>query len=285
MNEIIIKAKDVSKSYGNVKALDNVNFTVQRGQILGLLGPNGAGKTTLLEAILGLTTYHGQLSVFDLDPKKNRTKLMERMCFIADVAILPEWLEVSKALDFVEGVHPKFDREKALEFLKTTEIPLNKTIGTLSKGMIVQLHLALVMAIDVDILVLDEPTLGLDIIYRKSFYQALLNDYYDEQRTIIVTTHQIEEIEGLLTDLIMMNHGKVMLHDSMENLMKTFLMVTVRSDQADEVRALKPLLETRRLNEIQFLFQGQSAEALEKYGKISMPSVSDIFLAKVKGDA
>jgi ABC-2 type transport system ATP-binding protein len=285
MNEIIIKAKDVSKSYGNVKALDNVNFTVQRGQILGLLGPNGAGKTTLLEAILGLTTYHGQLSVFDLDPKKNRTKLMERMCFIADVAILPEWLEVSKALDFVEGVHPKFDREKALEFLKTTEIPLNKTIGTLSKGMIVQLHLALVMAIDVDILVLDEPTLGLDIIYRKSFYQALLNDYYDEQRTIIVTTHQIEEIEGLLTDLIMMNHGKVILHDSMENLMKTFLMVTVRSDQADEVRALKPLLETRRLNEIQFLFQGQSAEALEKYGKISMPSVSDIFLAKVKGDA
>jgi ABC-2 type transport system ATP-binding protein len=285
VNEIIIKAKDVSKSYGNVKALDNVNFTVQRGQILGLLGPNGAGKTTLLEAILGLTTYHGQLSIFDLDPKKNRTKLMERMCFIADVAILPEWLEVSKALDFVEGVHPKFDRKKALEFLKTTEIPLNKTIGTLSKGMIVQLHLALVMAIDVDILVLDEPTLGLDIIYRKSFYQALLNDYYDEQRTIIVTTHQIEEIEGLLTDLIMMNHGKVMLHDSMENLMKTFLMVTARSDQADEVRALKPLLETRRLNEIQFLFQGQSAEALEKYGKISMPSVSDIFLAKVKGDA
>jgi ABC-2 type transport system ATP-binding protein len=284
MNNSVVQASQLNKRYKQLKALNDVSFDIKRGQILGLLGPNGAGKTTLLKAILGLTTYDGQLSVLGLNPSKDRTKLMESMCFIADVAVLPKWLEVSKSIDFVEGVHPKFNRKKALDFLKETEIQMNSKIGTLSKGMIVQLHLALVMAIDVEILVLDEPTLGLDIIYRKHFYRSLLNDYYDENRTIIITTHQIEEVEGLLTDLMMINHGKVVLHESMEALAEEYLLVNAKPSEAEALRALKPVDESKKLNEIQFLFQGVDKATLTSLGSVSAPSVSDIFVSIVKGE-
>lgn len=198
----IIEAKGLNKQYGNFKALDNVSFELESGRILGLIGPNGAGKTTLLKSLLGLTPFEGELNIFGLDPHKQRDELMKRVCFIADVAVLPRWIKVSQAIDFVEGVHPRFSRELCEKYLEQTKIKRNSRVKSLSKGMVVQLHLALIMAIDADLLILDEPTLGLDILFRKSFYEQLLNDYFDDNRTIIITTHQVEEIEHILSDLI-----------------------------------------------------------------------------------
>lgn len=280
----LITARNVSKSFGNFKALKDVTFNIPAGQIVGLIGPNGAGKTTLLKAILGLTHYEGTLDVMNLSPRSNRKKLMEQMCFIADVAILPKWLSVSEALEFVEGVHPKFSRSKAESFLAKTNIEKEKRVRELSKGMIVQLHLALVMAIDVNILILDEPTLGLDIIYRKQFYQSLLNDYFDEKRTIIITTHQIEEVESILSRIIMINKGHVLLDTDMDKLEEKYLQLSIKGEHNPELDAFKPLACNKRLGETIYLFEKVPRNMLEPYGDISTPSISDVFTAKVLGD-
>jgi ABC-2 type transport system ATP-binding protein len=280
----LISASNVSKTFGSFEALHNINFDIPPGQIVGLIGPNGAGKTTLLKAILGLTSYQGKLDVMHLSPRSNRKKLMENMCFIADVAILPKWLSVNEALDFVQGVHPKFSRAKAEEFLSRTNIKMKQRVRELSKGMIVQLHLALVMAIDVNILILDEPTLGLDIIFRKQFYQSLLNDYFNENRTIIITTHQIEEIESILSRIIMINKGNIILDDNMDDVANHFLQISATDAHTQELDAFKPIAKNKRLGETIYIFENVPREMLEKYGELSTPSVSDIFTAKVLGD-
>src|SRR5579883_2966886 len=239
----IVRARGMAKRYGATVALDHIDFDIAAGRIVGLIGPNGAGKTTALKAILGLTEYQGELSVLGLDPRTQRTQLMQQVCFIADVAVLPRWLRVSEAVDFVAGVHPRFSREKCLAFLARTKIKPNQRVRELSKGMIVQLHLALVMAIDAKLLVLDEPTLGLDILYRKEFYQSLLNDYFDEDKTILVTTHQVEEIEHILTDLIFIKDGKLVVNSSMEEIGERYSEVMVGPDKVEAARALNPLSE------------------------------------------
>jgi len=231
--ETLIDAKGLSKRYGKTTVLDNVDLTIERGKIVGLIGHNGAGKTTALKCILGLAPYAGELTVLGLEPKKQRDQLMENVCFIADTAILPRWITAEQSLDFLEGVHPKFNRAKAQEFLAKTKIDQRKVVGKLSKGMITQLHLALVMAIDVPLLVLDEPTLGLDILYRKQFYTSLLNDYFDQNRTIIITTHQVEEVESLLTDLIFIREGKLTLNMSMDDIANEFITLRLTPDKLE----------------------------------------------------
>src|SRR6059058_1155124 len=228
----VIEARGLTKSYGATRALDGVSFTVEPGRIVGLIGPNGAGKTTALKAILGLTAFGGELSVLGLDPRTQRDELMREVCFIADVAVLPRWLRVRQALDFVDDVHPRFDRARATEILSRTDIPMASRVRELSKGMVTQLHLALVMAIDARLLVLDEPTLGLDLLYRRKFYDTLLNDYFDRDRTILLTTHQVEEVENLFTDVIFINHGRVVLAASIEDLGNRYQQLTSAGDQA-----------------------------------------------------
>ncbi|MCF6777087.1 ABC transporter ATP-binding protein [Thiotrichales bacterium 19X7-9] len=276
----LIKADNLTKAYGNHKALNCVNFEIAKGQIVGLIGPNGAGKTTLLKTLLGLTHYEGSLNVLGLNPAYKRHQLMQRMCFIADVAILPKWLICDDAVEFVKGVHPKFNEEKAREFLKKTDIKPKQKVRELSKGMIVQLHLALVMAIDVELLILDEPTLGLDIIYRKRFYQSLLNDYFNENRTIIVTTHQIEEVEGLLSHIMMLNSGKILLNSPVNELESKFYAVKSVNNQK-ELMALNPLYTQKKFNEVEYIFEDTAKETLIPYGEVYCPSISDIFQAKV----
>src|SRR5258708_6729286 len=237
----VIEARSLRKSFGTTVAVDGVNLHVEEGRILGLIGPNGAGKSTALNAILGLTQYHGELRVLGRDPWTERDQLTRDVCFIADVAVLPRWMRVSQALDYVEGVHPRFDRAKAEGFLAKTDIKRPSKVRELSKGMVTQLHLALVMAIDAKLLVLDEPTLGLDILYRKQFYDSLLNDYYDRSRTIVVTTHQVEDVQHVLTDLMFINRGRIVLSCSMEEFESRYLEVTVRPEQLAEARALEPI--------------------------------------------
>ena len=237
----IVEAKSLTKNYGSFTALDGVDLTIPRGAISGLIGPNGAGKTTTLKALIGLCYVDGELSVAGRDPRIARHKLMEDVCFIADVGVLPKWLKVSHVIDYVDAVHPRFDRKKAEKFLSTTDIPVNKRIKDLSKGMVTQLHLALVMAIEVQLLVLDEPTLGLDIIYRKEFYDRLLNDFYDGNRTIIISTHQVEEIETLLSHLVFINKGKIVLDSSMSDLSDIYTEVLVDADMVEQADALQPL--------------------------------------------
>lgn len=280
----VIKTENVGKHYGRSQVLKGVNLNIQRGQIVGLIGLNGAGKTTLLRALLGLSSYEGKVDVLGLDPCKKRTQLMQKMCFIADVAILPRWLKVCNAIDFVEGVHPLFNREKALDFLSKTNIPLNNKIKTLSKGMIVQLHLALIMAIDADILILDEPTLGLDILYRKSFYENLLSDYFTEHRTIVVTTHQVEEIEHILTNIIMINRGEITLDCAMDEFADRFIELSVSPEQADKLSSLNPIASYQQFGQVRYLFENQDAEKLKVFGELTTPSVSDVFVAKVAGE-
>ena len=279
----LIEARGLSKSYGSSVALDNVSFTVDEGRIVGLIGPNGAGKTTALKAILGLSPFNGDLKVLGLDPYRQRTKLMEEVCFIADVAILPKWLKVSQAVDFVESVHPRFSRSRAEKFLEQTEIRANKKIKQLSKGMVAQLHLALVMAIDVRLLVLDEPTLGLDILFRKSFYQTLLEDYFDENRTIIITTHQVEEIEHILTHLMFIQKGRIVLDQSMENVAEEYIEVLVAPDQTQAAHALGPIHERSVFGKQLMLFRGVSRANLESLGETHTPSVADLFVATMEG--
>ena len=281
--QTIVHARNLSKTYGTTRALDHVSFDIESGRIVGLIGPNGAGKTTALKAILGLTDFEGELSVLGLDPRRQRAELMEQVCFIADVAVLPRWIKVSEAVEFVDGVHPRFSREKCEAFLAHTKIQPDMRVRELSKGMIVQLHLALVMAIDAKLLVLDEPTLGLDILYRKSFYESLLSDYFDENKTIIVTTHQVEEIEHILTDLMFIRDGKIALAATMDEVGERYAEVMVNPDKADAARALKPLNERQIFGKSIFLFDGIERARLSALGELHKPSVADLFVATMKG--
>ena len=279
----VITARGLTKRYRNSIALDNVNFEIQPGRIVGLIGPNGAGKTTALKAILGLTDFDGELQVLGMDPCRQRDQLMEQVCFIADVAVLPRWLKVREAVDFVANVHPRFDRAKCEALLARTKLQPNQRVRQMSKGMIVQLHLALVMAIDARVLVLDEPTLGLDILYRKQFYQNLLEDYFDENKTIIVTTHQVEEVEHILTDLMFIRDGKIVLDADMEAIGERFIEVMANADSAAAARALHPIDERQVFGKSILLFDGVPREQLETLGETRRPSISDLFVATMKG--
>ena len=279
----LVTAAGVTKKFGSFTAVDNVSFEVESGKILGLIGPNGAGKTTLLKALLGLTDCEGQLSVMGLDPFKQRKKLMQNICFIADVAVLPRWIRVTQLLDYVEAVHPNFSRKRADELLQQTRILANSKVKELSKGMVTQLHLSIIMSIDAKLLILDEPTLGLDIIFRKEFYANLLNDYFDEERTILVTTHQVEEVENLLTDIMFINDGRIILDSPMEALSDTYTEIAVSGDDANRARGLGPIAEGQMFGKSVMLFEGISREHLEDFGDLRTPSVADLFVAKVKG--
>jgi ABC-2 type transport system ATP-binding protein len=279
----IIKATNLNKRYGSFQALDDVNFSIESGRIVGLIGPNGAGKTTALKALLGLTSFKGDLKVCGIDPRTDRDKLMQEVSFIADVAVLPGWMKVCEAIEFVEGVHPKFNRDKAMEMLALTKIPMKKKVKQLSKGMITQLHLALVLAIDAKILVLDEPTLGLDILYRKAFYDHLLNDYFGEDRTIIITTHQVDEIEYLLTDLLFINDGKIVLDIAMDDIQEQYLEVMVGKEQVEAAQRLNPITEREVFGRHIFLFENVERLVLAELGEVHVPKVTDLFVAKMKG--
>lgn len=279
----LVSAQGVTKKFGSFTAVDDVSFDIESGRILGLIGPNGAGKTTLLKALLGLTDCEGQLSVMGLDPFRQRKKLMQNICFIADVAVLPRWIRVTQLLDYVEAIHPNFSRKRAEELLQQTKIMASSKVKELSKGMVTQLHLSIIMSIDAKLLVLDEPTLGLDIIFRKEFYANLLNDYFDEERTILVTTHQVEEVENLLTDIMFINDGKILLDSPMEALADTYTEVAVSGADADRARGLGPIAEGQMFGKSVMLFEGVSREHLEGLGDLRTPSVADLFVAKVKG--
>jgi ABC-2 type transport system ATP-binding protein len=280
----VISARGLRKAYKNKLALDGASFEVPAGRIVGLIGPNGAGKTTALKAILGLIPFEGELSVLGRDPRTQRDDLMNDVCFIADVAVLPRWIRVKEAIEFVAGVHPRFDRERCQRFLGNTQLKPGMKVRELSKGMIVQLHLALVMAIDAKLLVLDEPTLGLDILYRKQFYQRLLEDYFDEDKTILVTTHQVEEIEHILTDVLFIRDGKIALDAPMDAVGERFTEVLVNADKVDAARALKPIDERALpFGKTVMLFDGASADQLAALGETRIPGLADLFVATMKG--
>jgi ABC-2 type transport system ATP-binding protein len=274
-----IEARGLRKSFGPTIALDGVDLRVEEGRILGIIGPNGAGKTTALNAVLGLTAYEGELRVLGRDPWSERDQLMRDVCFISDVAVLPRWARVSQLLDYIAGVHPRFDRAKAEAFLAKTNIRLANKVRNLSKGMVTQLHLALIMAIDARLLVLDEPTLGLDILYRKHFYDSLLNDYFDRSRTIVVTTHQVEEIEHVLTDLIFMNRGRIVFQSKMDDFESRYLEVMVHPEKAAAARALKPMNERQVFGGSILLFDGVDRQELAALGEVRSPSIADLFVS------
>ncbi len=276
-----IEARGLRKSFGATMALDGVDLRIEEGRILGLIGPNGAGKTTALNAIVGLTPYQGELKVLGRDPWTERDQLMRDVCFIADVAVLPRWIRVSQALEYVAGVHPRFDRAKAEGFLAKTNIGRGSKVRELSKGMVTQLHLALVMAIDAKLLVLDEPTLGLDILYRKQFYDSLLTDYYDRSRTIVVTTHQVEDIQNVLTDVMFIDRGRIVFNRSMEELESRYLEVKVRPEQTAAARALKPMHERQAIGGSIMLFEGTDRSRLAAVGDVRTPSIADLFVAVI----
>ncbi len=280
-----IEARGLRKAFGTTIALDGLDFRVDEGHILGLIGPNGAGKTTALNAILGLTHYQGELQVLGRDPWTERDQLMRDVCFIADVAVLPRWMRVSQALDYVAGVHPRFDRAKAEGFLAKTIIKRASKIRELSKGMVAQLHLALVMAIDARLLVLDEPTLGLDILYRKQFYDSLLNDYFDRTRTIVVTTHQVEEVQHILTDVMFINRGRIVLDCSMEEFESRYLEVMVHPQHVAAARALKPIHERQVFGRSILLFDGVDRHQLAALGEVRTPGIADLFVAVMGNQA
>jgi ABC-2 type transport system ATP-binding protein len=279
----VVSAKGLSKHYGKAVAVDNVSFDIPAGKIVGLIGPNGSGKTTTLKAALGLIPFEGELSVLGKDPRTQRDELMQDVCFIADVAILPKWLRVGDAIDFVAGVHPRFDRSKAERYLANTKLKPSMKVKEMSKGMVVQLHLALVMAIDAKLLVLDEPTLGLDIIYRKQFYQNLLEDYFDENKTIIITTHQVEEVEHILTDLMFIRDGKIILSASMDELGERYTEVMVAGDKINAANALQPIDQRSVFGKAVMLFDGVDRSQLAALGETRNPSVADLFVATMKG--
>ena len=274
-----IDARGLRKSFGATIALDGVNLRVEEGRILGLIGPNGAGKTTALNAILGLTQFQGELRVLGRDPWTERDQLMRDVCFISDVAVLPRWLRVSQALDYVAGVHPRFDRAKSEAFLAKTEIKRASKVRELSKGMVTQLHLALIMAIDAKLLVLDEPTLGLDILYRKQFYDSLLNDYFDRSRTILVTTHQVEEVQHVLTDLMFINRGRIVFECNMEEFESRYREVTVNPENVAAARALRPISERQVFGRSILLFDGIDRQQLAALGEVRTPGIADLFVA------
>jgi len=276
-----IHARGLRRHYGKNVALDGIDLNINEGRIVGLIGPNGAGKSTALNAILGLSPYEGELTVLGHNPWTARDQLMRDVCFIADVAVLPRWMRVSQALDYVAGVHPRFDRAKAAKFLAKTSIPSTASVRELSKGMAVQLHLCLIMAIDAKLLVLDEPTLGLDILYRKQFYDSLLNDYFDHQRTIVVTTHQVEEVQHILTDVIFINRGRIVLDSSMEHFEQRFAEVMVHPEQAAAARSRGPIHERQVFGRSIFLFDGATRDELAAFGEVRTPGIADLFVAVI----
>jgi ABC-2 type transport system ATP-binding protein len=281
----VIEARGVTKLYGATRAVNSVSFAIQPGRIVGLIGPNGAGKTSLFKAILGLTQFDGELSVLGRDPRSERNQVMQDVCFIADVAVLPRWLRVNQALDFVAGVHPRFDRSRATDFLRKTDIKMTSRVSELSKGMVTQLHLALILAIDARLLVLDEPTLGLDLLFRRQFYDTLLNDYFDKERTIVLTTHQVEEIENILTDVIFINRGQVVLDTAVDTMAERYIQLTVTSEHAAQARQLGPFYEREVFGRVAMFFEGKTAEQLAPLGELRAPSVADLFVAKMQGVA
>jgi len=274
-----IEARGLRKAFGTTIALDGIDLRVEEGRILGLIGPNGAGKTTALNAIVGLTPYDGTLNVLGRDPWRERDQLMRDVCFIADVAVLPRWIRVSQMIEYVAGVHPRFDRTKAEEFLSQTTIKRGSKVRELSKGMVTQLHLALVMAMDAKLLVLDEPTLGLDILYRKQFYDSLLNDYFDGSRTIVVATHEVEEIQHVLTDLMFIDRGRIVFGCSMEELEERYFEVLVHPEQVAAARALKPIHERQVFGRSILLFERVERQQLAELGEVRTPSIADLFVA------
>jgi ABC-2 type transport system ATP-binding protein len=279
----VVSARGLTKRYGSTVAVDNVSFEIPAGRIIGLIGPNGSGKTTTLKAALGLVPFEGELKVLGLDPRTQRDQLMEQVCFIADVAVLPCWLRVREAVDFVAGIHPRFDRKKAEGYLAHTKLKPAMKVKEMSKGMIVQLHLALVMAIDAKLLVLDEPTLGLDILYRKQFYQNLLEDYFDEEKTIIVTTHQVEEIEHILSDLMFIREGKITLSASMDEVSERFVEVMVPAEKVEAAKALKPIDERQVFGKSVMLFDGVPRAKVAELGETRNVGIADLFVAQMKG--
>ena len=284
MNTPVIHAQGLAKSYRGKRALAGIDLSIPEGRIVGLIGPNGAGKTTALKSILGLIPFEGQLSVLGLDPRVSRDELMKHVCFIADVAVLPRWMKVSEAISYVEGVHPRFSRQRCEAFLASTQVKPGARIRELSKGMIAQLHLALVMAIDAKLLVLDEPTLGLDILYRKQFYQRLLEDYFDENKTIVITTHQVEEVEHILTDALFIRDGRVALSSSMDDLGQRFSQVLVDASKSDAAMSLNPVdVQVLPFNRQSMLFDGVDRAILASLGEVRTPGLSDLFVATMKG--
>jgi ABC-2 type transport system ATP-binding protein len=279
----LINARGLGKSFGSTRALDGVDLRVESGRIVGLIGPNGAGKTTALKALLGLTRFEGELSVLGLDPYRQRHRLMQDVCFIADVAVLPRWIRVGQLIEFVAATHPRFRREICEHFLQRSDIKKTSRVKELSKGMVTQLHLALVMAIDAKLLVLDEPTLGLDILMRKQFYETLLNEYFDEQRTILVTTHQVEEVEHILTDLVFIDRGRIVLDAAMDEVQEKYAHVAVRPEHLAAARTHKPISERQGLGRTHMLFKGIQRSELERLGEVGVPSVADLFVAVIQG--
>ena len=277
----IVEVRNVSKQFGEFTALDNVSFNISPGSIVGLIGPNGAGKTTALKSILGLTDFDGDMSVLGEDPRSDRHKIMERVCFIADVGVLPRWLRVSDALNYIQGIHPRFNRDRAELMLTETKIPKRNKVKELSKGMVTQLHLALVMAIEVDLLVLDEPTLGLDILFRKAFYERLLNDYFDNETSIIISTHQVEEIESLLTHLLFINEGRIVLDCSMDEIDGIYSEVLVPPNNLQRANALAPIHSRDMLGQKAMIFENVPKEELKNLGELHAPNVADLFVAKM----
>ena len=277
----IVKVRKVSKHFGEFAALDNVSFNISQGSIVGLIGPNGAGKTTALKSILGLTDFDGEMSVLGEDPRSGRHKIMKRVCFIADVGVLPRWLRVSDAMDYIQGIHPRFNRDRAEFMLAETKIPKRNKVKELSKGMVTQLHLALVMAIEVDLLVLDEPTLGLDILFRKAFYERLLNDYFDNETSIIISTHQVEEIESLLTHLLFINGGRIVLDCPMDEVDEIYSEVLVPPNNLQRANALAPIHSRDMLGQKAMIFENVPKEELKNLGELHAPNVADLFVAKM----
>jgi ABC-2 type transport system ATP-binding protein len=274
----LISVSDLSKSYGSKKVLSGVNLSLNAGQIVGLVGPNGAGKTTCLQAILGLTDFDGDISVLGHHPRKDRVRMLKDVAYISDVAILPKWLKVSQALSYMQDIHPNFDLEKAQEFLAKTNIATNDKVKTLSKGMVAQLHLALILAIDAKVLILDEPTLGLDILTRRQFYSHLLEDFYNEEKCIVVTTHQIEEIEHILTDVAFIQQGKIVLSQSTDVIKERFNLVAVTNEQLPLANELQPLFKNNMMGLTTMLFDSQDKEILQSLGKVTVPSLADVFV-------
>ena len=279
----VITARNLTKRFANTTAVDNVSFEIPAGRIVGLIGPNGSGKTTALKAILGLSTFEGQLNVLGFNPQTQRDELMKEVCFIADVAVLPRWIKVREAIEFVSGVHPKFNRAKCEAYLAHTKLKPEMKVKHMSKGMVVQLHLALVMAIDAKLLVLDEPTLGLDILYRKQFYQNLLEDYFDENKTIIVTTHQVEEIEHILTDLMFIRDGKIVLSSTMDEVADRFVEVMVTQEHYATAKAMNPIDERQVFGKSIMLFDGIARNELSRFGETRNVGIADLFVATMKG--
>ncbi len=284
MTDNVIEARGLAKSYGDFQALKPSSFSVPLGRILGVIGANGAGKTTMLNAVLGLMSYEGELSVMGCNPSSERGKLMQDVCFIADVATLPKWMKVSEVLDYVEGVHPRFSRDKAMDFLSRTKVPLDRKVRALSKGMTVQVHLAVVMAIDAKLLVLDEPTLGLDIIFRKQFYASLLEEYFDENRTVIVTTHQVEEIEHILSDVMFIKDGEVVLEADMDELTQQFIEVMVTPGKEEEAQKLGPISKGVTFGKTTCIYKNIDREKLAGLGETRRLGLADIFVATMTGE-